>query len=144
MQSLLSNTEIARVMDAKAAGATAENGAAVDMRNFEGVMFIAALGALTAGQETSIRAQQAAASDGAFADLGGTRVGDAEDDDDNQLLILDVKRPTERYVRCVVSRGTADAAIDGMIAIRYGPRKKPTTQGSTVSASKAVDGPAEA
>ena len=57
MHSLLSNTEIARVMDAKAAGTTVENGTAVDMQNFEGVMFITALGTLTAGQETSIRAQ---------------------------------------------------------------------------------------
>ena len=143
MQSLLSNTEIARVMDAKAAGTTVENGTALDMQNFEGVMFIAALGTLTAGQEASIKAQQATASDGTFTDLDGTKVGDAGDDDDNQLLVLDVKHLTERYVRCVVSRGTADAVIDGMIAIRYGPRKKPTTQGSTVSASKAVDGPAE-
>ncbi len=138
MQSLLQNTGIARVMDAKAAGVTAQNSTAVDMQNYEGVLFIAAFGELTDDQVTSIKAQQATASAGTYTDLDGTKVGDMEDDDDNQLLILDVKNPTERYVRCVVSRGTANAVIDGVIAIQYGPRKKPTSQGSTVAASVAV------
>ena len=138
MHALLSNTKITRVMDAKAAGAAAVNSTAVDMQNYEGVLFIAAFGTLADDQETSIEAQQATASAGTFTDLSGTTVGDMEDDDDNQLLILDIKNPTERYVRCTVNRATANAVIDGVIAVQYGPRKKPTTQGSTVSASKAV------
>ena len=138
MHALLSNTKITRVMDAKAAGATAVNSTAVDMQNYEGVLFIAAFGTLADDQATSIEAQQATASAGTFTDLSGTTVGDMEDDDDNQLLILDIKNPTERYVRCTVNRATANAVIDGVIAVQYGPRKKPTTQGSTVSASKAV------
>ena len=143
MNSLLSNTEISRVMDAKAAGTTAQDSTAVDMQNFEAVMFVAAFGTLTATQVTSIKAQQATSSSGTFTDLDGTKVGELDDDDGNKLLVLDVKNPTERYVRCVVSRGTANAVIDGVVAIQYGPRKKPTSQGSTVSASVAVTGPAE-
>ena len=55
------------------------------------------------------------------ADLAGSAVSIA-DSDDNKLLVLDIHRPAERYVRAVVTRGTADATIDGVIAILYGPR----------------------
>jgi hypothetical protein len=51
------------------------------------------------------------------------------------MLLLDVYRPAKRYVRPVVVRGTADAAIDGVIAILYGPEKEPPTADATVAAS---------
>ena len=139
MHSLEQNTTISRVMDAQAADVSAENSSAVDMQNHEGVMFVAAFGALTATQVTAIKAQQSDRDDSGFADLADAAVGPLADGDENRLLVLDVKNPAKRYVRCVVERGTADAAIDGVIAIRYGPRKAPTTHdASTVAASAAV------
>ena len=143
MESLAQSTRITRVLDAKAAGTTNQNGTAVDMQTYEGVLFVAAFGALTATQVTALKAQQCPTSDGTFSDLEDTKVGPLEDDDDNQLLVLDVKNPLERYVRCVIDRETADAVIDGVIAIQYGPRKKPTSHGSTVSAAEHHTSPAE-
>ena len=143
MESLAQSTRITRVLDAKAAGTTDLEGTAVDMQTFEGVLFVAAFGALTATQVTALKAQQCPTSDGTFSDLEDTQVGPLEDDDDNQLLVLDVKNPLERYVRCVIDRGTADAVVDGVIAIQYGPRKKPTSHGSTVSAAEHHTSPAE-
>ncbi len=145
MESLLRSTLVTRVKDAVTAGVTKVSDATVvDMQNYEGVMFIALFGTLTANQVTSIHAEQgktAALTD--KNDLEGTLVGPLADADDNKLLILDVKNPTERYVRLVVNRKTANAVVDGIIAIQYGPRKKPTKQGTTVGVAEVHTGPDE-
>ena len=143
MRTLGKNTKLTRVMNAKAAGATAQDGTAVDMQNWEGVLFVALFGTLTATQVTSIKAQQSTAKASGFSDLEDTKVGPLADDDGNKALVLDVKRPRERYVRLVVSRATANAGIDGVIAIQYGPRKAPATHDSTVASSEAHTSPAE-
>jgi hypothetical protein len=54
-----------------------------------------------------------------------------------------VFRPAERYVRAVVTRGTADAVIDGVIAIQYGARVLPATQDATVAGIETHVSPAE-
>lgn len=141
---LLKDVKITRVMNAVAAGTTDQNSSILDMQGFEGVMFIASFGTLTATQVTSIKAQQDTDSaGGTMADLAGTAVGPLADADSNKMLVLDVYRPEERYVRCVVDRGTANAVIDGIVAIQYNCHKAPITQGTTVSASEASQSPAE-
>jgi len=143
MMNLARNLRIARAMNAVAAGQTNQNGGVIDMANYEGVVFIAALGTLAPGAVTGMKAQQgnqANLSDA--ADLAGTAVSIA-DAEDNELLVLDIYRPAERYVRAVVTRGTADATIDGVIAIQYGPRVLPVTQDATVAAIATHVSPAE-
>lgn len=134
LNNLLKDCNITRVMNAVAAGTSAQNGSAVDMSGYDGVLFVAAFGALTATQVTSLKAQQDTDSGmGTAADLAGTLVGPLADGDGNKCLVLDIYRPKERYVRPVVSRGTANAVIDGVIAIQYRSRKGPVTQGATIA-----------
>lgn len=142
---LLTQINVSRVLNAVAAGTSDQNSSSVDMAGYEGVLFVALFGTLTATQVTSIKAQSSSddGSTDTFADLEGTAVGPLTDSDGNKMLLLDVFRPDERYVRCVVDRGTANAVIDGVIAIRYGARSIPTTQGSTVMAAESHVSPAE-
>lgn len=102
-----------RVMNAVAAGQTAQTSSAIDMRNFEGCIFISAFGAITASAVTSVKIQQSSDDGSAdtYADLLGTSISVA-DDDDNQIVIHDILRPRERYLKAVISRGTANAVID--------------------------------
>lgn len=135
MLNLGKGVKVTRVMNAVAAGTTSQNGSTLDMTGFEGVMFIALFGALTATQVTALKAQQGAASNlSDAADLVGTSVGPLADGDGNKALVLDVYKPRERYVRGVVVRGTANAVIDGMIAIQYGAGLKPTVHDATTIA----------
>lgn len=144
MGQLLNEIKITRVMNAVAAGTTDQNSSEVDMQGWDGVMFIAAFGALTATQVTQIKAQQDVVTGMAgAADLAGTLVGPLADGDGNKCLVLDVYRPQERFVRCVVDRGTANAVIDGVIAIQYRGRLQPTTQPASVAFSEAHASPAE-
>lgn len=123
-----------RVSNAVAAGATDSNGTGVDMTGYDAVRFVALLGALTATQVTGLHAQQSDddGSADAYSDIEGSATENMGDDDDNDMLITDIIRPTKRYVRPVVDRATANAVIDGVIAELYRTREVPVTQDATV------------
>lgn len=148
MRPLNEDISIQRVMNAVAAGTTDQNSSGVDLSadgGWDGVLFVAAFGALTATQVTQIKAQQSDddGSSDAYSDLAGSLVGPLADGDSNDCLAYDVQRPAKRWVRLVVDRGTANAVIDGVIAIKYRGRKRPSTHHATVIASKAQVTPAE-
>lgn len=143
MQALLLNSKTTRVSNAVAAGTTAVNCTVLDMQGFESVLGICALNTLTATQVTSLKAQVGNAANGSdMADLVGAVTGNAADADSNKLLILEVVKPTnKRYMRFVVSRGTANAVIDSVVATQIAAHKAPTTQDTTVSQSAvSIDG----
>lgn len=136
---------ISRPSNAVAAGATASNGSGVDMQGYNGVIFIAALGTLTATQVTSLKAQQSDdnGSSDDYTDIEGSKTDAMQDGDSNKMLVVDIYKPTKRYVRPVVNRGTANAVIDGVIAIRYNADRIPLELGAAVAASKALVSPDE-
>lgn len=126
-----------------AAGTTVQNGTAIDMQGWDGVLFVCFFGTITATGVQGLKAQQGAASDGSDgADLAGS-LASVTDAQSNTLAVVDVYRPQERYVRPVVTRATANAVINGVIAIRYKGRKAPVTFSSSVASSKFVQSPAE-
>lgn len=127
------NTEkVIRVMNGVAAGTTAQTSSAIDTQGFDGVKIYSAFGAITSGAATSVKVQQSSdnASADAYADLLGTSVSVA-DDDDNQVVVHDIYRPRERYLKVVISRATQNAVIDGIVAVLYGASKMPTTDDTT-------------
>lgn len=129
------------VSNAVAAATTDIDPTAVDMQNFESVMFIVTFGAITASAVTSIKAQQSE-DDATFNDLLGTAQAVA-DTDDNLAFIIDIVKPEERYIKPYVVRGTANAVVESIIAIQYGPRKSPTTNGATIGGSETHISPIE-
>lgn len=119
-------TTALRVVNATAAGVTVINGTHVDMSlfDFDGILFVMGVGALTATQVTGLKAQNGAlVNDSDQADIAGASIPLLADADSNKIVILDVFRPQLRYVRPVVLRGTANAVIDFVIAIGYGGAK---------------------
>lgn len=126
---------------AGAAGTTDISGTTLDMANWEGVLIDVTMGAIVSGAATSIKAQQGDASDLSDAeDLEGTSQTIA-DTDDEKAFYIDVYKPTKRYVRLYVDRGTQNATCTAQY-IQYGPRTLPTSHGSNVSGETHVS-PAE-
>jgi len=112
-----------------AAAASADrNGAVIDMMGYRGVFMQVTFGAIVTGAVTSIKAQQ----DTALAfnvdpqDLAGTRQAVADDDDD-QLVIIDLYEPTDRYVRLVIDKDASNNTVETATYIQYGARNRPTT-----------------
>lgn len=121
-----------RVINATVAGTTTINGSSVDMAGYDSVTFVLALGAITATSVTSLKAQQSSddGSTDTWADLEGTAITFA-DDDDNQIAILEIRKPQERYIRPVVVRATANAVIDSCVAMQNNATSEPVTQDAT-------------
>jgi hypothetical protein len=147
---LNTRTRVVRVNTGTVAGTTSINApssSGVDMSQnggYRGVRFIALLGALTGSQVTKLKVQ--GSPDGSdYTTLGGDLLGSSTvamaDADGTKMLVCDVYRPIHRYVRAVVVRGTANAVIDGVIAELYDPITEPTTDDTTVSASKVTVSP---
>ena len=134
---MILNEEISieRVMNAVAAGTSAQKASITDTAGYDGVMFALLLGDVT---DTSVVTLKAAVDDvnntagmALLAGAGATKTADATSAD-NKILVIDVPNPRERYVEAQVTRATANAVIDGMIAIKYKARSKPTTHGANV------------
>ena len=132
---LSDDCKLVRVADAAAAGTTAVNSDGVSVAGFDGVLFVALFGTLTANQVTQIKAQQSsddAAAD-AYTDIEGSETVAMDDADDNLMCFIDIFRPEEEYVRLVIERATANAVIDGVVAILYRAKDRPIIQDATVS-----------
>lgn len=116
---------------------------AIDTADFDGVRVIVGFGTITAGAVTSVKAQQCDTSGGTYADLEGTSITVA-DDDDNQCAVIDIKKPRERFIKIVTDRGTQNAVVDFIVAEMYGPRELPVTHDTaTVISAETHASPAE-
>ena len=127
-----------------AAASTDLTSDAVDTRGYDGCMLVCCFGAITAGAVTGVRAQQSSddGSADAYADILGTAQVVA-DDDDNQLVIIDIYRPKERYLKLVVDRATQNAVVAYAMAIKYRAGAEPVTQGATVVGVERFNQPSE-
>jgi hypothetical protein len=104
------------------------DGAILDMQGFDGVMMVVKFGDIAAGAVTSVKAQQDTDPAGAtMADLEGTAIAVA-DDDDNQIFIIDLFQPTERYVRVSVDKDAANNTEEMAFYIQYGASARPVIQ----------------
>lgn len=107
------------------------NGTGVDMLGYENVCFILVAGTSEAANCT-LKAQQDSASNfGTAADLAGTSQTVAAAADADDIGILDIHHPKERYVRAVITVPNVTTPVPVCcIAIRYNAKNKPTSGNS--------------
>ena len=132
MAQISSYTKVTRVLNAVAAGTSVQTSSAVDMAGFDGVRFIVSLGVGSASSVGQIKASDCDTVGGSYNDIAGS-LGTAftPTTDDNKVWILDILRPTHRFVKCVVNRATGNTVIDSVIAEQYGPRAEPKSDDAT-------------
>jgi hypothetical protein len=110
-----------------ASGTADRDGATLDMAGYDGVLTIVKFATIAADGTNSIKMQQgASATLTDAADLAGTKI-DVAHDDDNQIFVIDLFKPTERYVRVVVDKDTSHACAESAIYIQYAGRSLPVT-----------------
>jgi hypothetical protein len=132
MSQISNTTKIVRVMNAVAAGTSVQTSSAVDMAGFEGVRFIVSLGVGSASSVGQVKASQSTTSGGSYSDIAGS-LGTAftPTTDDNKVWVLDIYRPTKRFVKCIVNRAAGNTVIDTVTAELYEPRNFPTVDDAT-------------
>lgn len=112
------------------AATSAITGSTIDTLGFNGVLFIVQTGTVTANAVTSFKVEHSDNADmSANADIFGTSQT-INDDDDNKVFYLDIRKPVKRFLRLLISRGTANAAV-AATALVYGPNDAPFTQTAT-------------
>ncbi|MEN1679879.1 MAG: hypothetical protein AAGJ46_09810 [Planctomycetota bacterium] len=122
-----------RVANAAAAGQTEVVSTSIDGRGFDACEFVVSFGAIVTGAVTTVKAQ-GSADNTTFTDLAGVSQSVA-DDADNSVVIVDVGHPRHRYLRCVVTRATQDATVDGIVAQQYLAREEPVDHDEAVAAT---------
>lgn len=128
------------VVEAAAAAAQTELVTDVlDMSGYEGVMFIALTGDVTVSSVLTLTAKANSANSVSsptpiVQKATGAYTATATDAD-SKVLMVDVYKPTLRYVFASLTRTAADAVVGGIIAIQYGATSKPTSQAASVIAA---------
>lgn len=138
---LSTDIEISRVANAAAAATTEVLTSVLDMSGWDGVVFVALLGDVTATSVLTLTAKENTA-DSTSAPTPTNITGAATaaftagaSDADNKALVVDVLRPSKRYVFASLTRTTANAVVDGIIAIRYRGREVPAAMAASILAS---------
>ena len=130
-----------------AASNTDSDSAAVDTQGFDGAIFIVPLTDSADTGVATLNVKQCDTSGGSYAALSGataTATSAANDDLNTKLLIVDVYRPQERYLKGNITSATANIAFGDMIAFGYHGRKGPVSQlAAEVAALTSVASPAE-
>lgn len=127
------------VVEAAAAAAQTELVSDVlDMTGYDGVMFIALTGDVTATSVLTLTAKgnsaNSVSSPTPVTQKAAAFTAGASDAD-SKVLLVDVYDPALRYIFASLTRTTADAVVGGIIAIQYSADYRPTTQDATVIAS---------
>lgn len=139
IQALIHNAPVA-------AGQTAvDPSSGVDCSDCEGVLYLVWFGTITATAVTSLKVQQSSdngVADG-YSDVAGSAVT-VLDSNDDRLFLVNHHMPQKRYSKLYISRGTANAVVNGVLAIKYGLKTQPATQSTAhVANSKLLIAPAE-
>lgn len=124
-----------------AAGSSDVNSDVIDTAGYEWVRIITGFGTITAGAATSIKLQDGATSSPTTDVLGSAQT--VADANDNQIVITEIYRPQNRYLRQVTKRATQNAVIDFMIVEMGGSRKLPITDDATVLGVEVAQSPAQ-
>ena len=93
-----------------------------DMSGFESIMFMAVASATNSSNRLAMRMSTASASGGmtdATGQVSHTVTG---------VLVLDVYRPTKRFVQGRYTASGATSPAVGIVGVAYGARSEPTTQ----------------
>jgi hypothetical protein len=139
MPAIFDKIRVSRLMNAVAAGTSDQNGTGLDVTDCDGVLFILAVGTLSASQVTNMIVEYSD-DDSTYVAVTGASTTAFDDADDNDLAVIDVYRPVHKYLRPVVNRATGNAVIDSVIAIKYNVHSTAVAQHSTaVETDKAVD-----
>lgn len=139
---LTDRTKTVLVEPYSAAGQTTLTSDVVDMTGFRSVRAIAMLDDVTATSvlTLTVLSNSTNSASGGTSESSATYTA-AASDADYKTLIVDVSKPTGRYIYATLGRGTANAVVCGILFELYDPYVLPVTADSNViSTSKAVKG----
>lgn len=131
---LTKNCPITLAEEGSAAATSNLTSAAIDTAGLESATFICLVGTITSSGEVELKIQQSS-DDGSldsYADLEDSAVTVVGAANSDKLLIVEIVRPQERYLKAIVTRDVGNSVIGGVIAIGNQVPKSPITDDDTV------------
>jgi hypothetical protein len=126
----LNDCKVVPILPIVAAASADRTSSAIDTDGFEGCAIVVTFGAIAADAVTDIYVSEAEASNlSGKATLAGTSQTVADDDDD-QVFIIDIKRPKKRYLALEVNKDATNNTVESAVAILYNSQKRPTANTS--------------
>lgn len=110
----------------------------IDMQGFEGCLITAIIGNADSTGVITVKVQESSSSSGSWNDLSGITASTSAGESD-VMLIYDVYKPKDRFLRVNVAR-TTGVAYGGTIATQYGALVKPTTHDSSTLGATMIFG----
>lgn len=141
MFSIVKDAKITVVENPAAAGTTDLVTDILDMAGYESVTFICPIvDSTNTGTIRLLGHQNTANSTSGSTQIatGTTNTYTADDSHNNKVLVLELIKPTQRYVYCTVDLGTANTATGAVIAMQYGTNFGPVTQHASVASGDQV------
>lgn len=134
------NIDIRRAFAPVAAGTgDTQDSTVIDTLGYESIVFMVHFGAIVTGAATDVRLQHGDASDGSdAADVAGSKVTVADDQDNLIVLSCEVHRPVKRYIRARVTRAAQNSTINGGYVLLARGEVRPPAKHSTVSNTATV------
>jgi hypothetical protein len=149
MMNITKYCKATRIANSSAAATGTVVSSAVDMQNYLSCCFIVSLGTVGVSSPPSTvvatvqQSDNEASSPDDYASLSGCSVTVTTTGDD-QVLLLEVDSPTERYLRVSVTVTGGTAEIDGIVALQHKAGTEPCTHdATTVGGSVFALAPAE-
>jgi hypothetical protein len=139
MKNFVTNFKITKVHAAEGAAAADHYSDVVDMAGWDGAVFLVSIGSAASNNGANLEQDTASGFGTDPQDLEGTKIlSDGTQTD----FVLEVYRPTDRYVRCQVIRGTS-TTIEAIWCIQYRGRKMPVDNNGTYQAAEVHASPDE-
>jgi len=140
MKNLSKDVKITVVAAAEIAATTEIVTSVLDMKGYEGVMFLALTGDATSGSVLTLTVKgntaNSTSSPTPITQAATVARTAGASDSDSKLLMVDVDHVVHRYVFGSLTRATQNCVVGGIIAIQYGAHNKPTTNDASVVAEK--------
>lgn len=125
---------------AAAAGSAAKNGSTIDTLNASAATVLCQMGTIADNAVTTLKVQGSNTVSGtkSWEDIPGASISIPADGDDD-LYVIEVVKPTYRFIRGRVERATANATIDDSYVILTGNRLEPVTHRSSFVTKQVTD-----
>lgn len=126
--SILKDALITRVSNAVTAGTSEVDSTALDMQNFNSVLFIVGLNTVVDNcvMTATIKSNPTNSNSGGTTEKAGTAVTAATSS--NKTMAVEMHKPTQRFVYLAFTRTAQNATLDGIWAIQFNPSSVPQTQ----------------
>jgi hypothetical protein len=141
IRNMLKDTKTVKVSNGSAAAQTEVDSSIIDMAGFNAVRFIVDLGTVTDASVLTAQVQDNSInSSSGMADVTGAVATFTASTSSNKVMIVDVVRPVQRYLRLKFTRTAQDAAVNTILADLYQADNVPVTLDASVLASALESG----